>query len=85
MNEQRECSCGQMYWPNQKWIHKGCATNNDATNAIPLVERKAEEVRGPIGEVAEGQAGVTGKTRNRRSREAYNAYQREYMRKVRAK
>jgi hypothetical protein len=26
------CSCGNGYWPAQKWMHEGCATNRLATN-----------------------------------------------------
>lgn len=31
---QIECSCGRGYWPSQRWIHAGCATNKPATNAV---------------------------------------------------
>lgn len=65
--------------------NEGVATNN-ATNGmgieispqcvgrVPVVGRGVSEV-----------VGVEGKTRNRRTRESYNAYQREYMKRYRAK
>jgi len=65
------CSCGKQYWPNQAWIHKDCATNavDVATNC------NVEAIKPPTGN----------RTANRRARSAYNEYQREYMRKWRAK
>lgn len=88
-----ECVCGKAYWPAQKWQHGGCATNGerltDATNkeASPEVSNEARSavVSDDSGSDAGGaKAGVV-RTLNRRSREAYNAYQREYMRRRRAK
>jgi hypothetical protein len=62
-----ECLCGKQYWPNQAWLHKGCATN--ATNA------NIESIK----------PATNDRTANRRDRSVYNEYQREYMRKRRAK
>jgi hypothetical protein len=62
------------------------ATNTSATNKA--VETKDAEsgagLRG-VGDVPEPANEGAEKTRNRRTREAYNAYQREYMRRRRAK
>jgi hypothetical protein len=61
------------------------ATNRIATNKSVATNRSAVGV--VQGDAAGGVAGevVPGKSKNRRSREAYNTYQREYMRKRRAK
>ena len=101
MPVQKICGgCGKSYWGTQEWIHQGClatnriATNADATNVngderpkrsstgrgvVPVVEVDGPTPAGIVG----GVYGV--RTANRRSREVYNAYQREYMRKRRAK
>lgn len=94
------CACGQRYWPNQAWIHKSHATNTEsATNKVRLTNEPvvaAERVvqvelgrglDGPpmVSQVGPGLCGDVARTANRRNKEAYNAYQREYMRKKRAK
>ena len=76
------------------------ATNeegNGATNISVACEEvvKADDEKSGVSEVTSGAGegsgsirpgvGVVGRTGNRRSREAYNAYQRDYMRKKRAK
>jgi hypothetical protein len=85
----------------QAWMHKDCATNTVATNGILATNNAtntgpgnatntiADEatngvVDGSLVDPAVGSARM-GRTANRRDREAYNAYQREYMRKRRAR
>lgn len=36
MQVQQTCSCGQQYWPSQRWIHEKCAVNHqeDVTNMV---------------------------------------------------
>jgi hypothetical protein len=60
------------------------ATNTSATNKPKKVAEVGEGLRRG-GEAREPADEGVAKTRNRRTREAYNAYQREYMRRRRAK
>jgi hypothetical protein len=96
---QIECVCGRRYWPRQAWAHESCASNKVASNAnASNTERKARSVsvavvgeieRSEVGGVSDagggGEQRVDVPRKQRWSREAYNAYQREYMRKRRAK
>ena len=76
MSERRVCDgCGKDYWwPNARWQHEGCVLRSADTKSgvEPVSGERADR------EVDPGR-------KQRWSREAYNAYQREYMRKRRAK
>jgi hypothetical protein len=90
--------CGSRHEPYQAHVF---ATNRvrlteSATNTSATNKRSGEGLPGCEGfsggaelgsqvDAPGGEALVLTRTKNRRSREAYNAYQREYMRKVRAK
>ena len=77
MTGQLTCDgCGKRYWPQQWWIHEGCATNTTATNARATnADGLADEVNEPSSD----------RTPNRRLRKDYNEYQRKLMKKRRAK
>lgn len=92
----RYCNrCGVLYEAGEERNHRTCATNvtpatnSDATNsdATNTSSRSAGRVDSAKPAVVVARAGSrgAGKTKNRRTREAYNAYQREYMRRRRAK
>lgn len=92
---QRCAGCGKGYWPTQAWIHQKCATNA-ATNGANATNEGSEDRGNGCGAEAptltvttatpvSGGTVVVARTANRRTREAYNAYQREYMRKERAR
>jgi hypothetical protein len=65
------CTCGEKYWPSQKWIHEKCvshtASNTMANEATNNVANEASESN----------------TYKYRDPEKRRAYQREYMRKRR--
>jgi hypothetical protein len=72
---QQTCTCGEKYWPSQRWIHKECGVVNHqetvttATNVVVNTD--------PV---------VVNRSRDRHKKtEGRAAYMREYMRKKRAK
>ena len=78
--------CESAHWSNEPHVfatNKKDATNN-ATNSIAA---KVEKERPSLDPVRKTQADIpeNDRTQNRRKRADYNAYQRELMRKRRAK
>ena len=61
------------------------ATNTDATNAQRATNKSKVKESAVLAVDGKDVAASERKTKNRRARQAYNAYQREYMRKRRAK
>jgi len=93
MDEKRVCDgCGGRYWPNQAWIHEGCGVRLDGAEEKAQAVVLDEGVSGGSDDrngVLDGEGGDKAESlatmKQRWSRESYNAYQREYMRKRRAK
>jgi len=67
--------CGKEHWSNEPHVFGGSEEKADSG-----ADKSQGSERGQV-----VHKGEYPKTPNRRSREAYNAYQREYMRKRRAK
>ena len=75
--------CGKSYWPRQAWTHEEVEGVFKCTGK-PRGQNKPEEFEVLAAPISEPERKVSPK-KQRWSREAYNAYQREYMRKRRAK
>jgi hypothetical protein len=46
---QKTCSCGQKYWPAQRWIHEKCLVNHQepATNVVVNARTKDRHKKTP--------------------------------------
>ena len=80
------CVCGKTITPNQRWMHKACAINNNpAINAAINKANGEQPLDQPVIPVSQkdGCDSSERRTPNRRDRDAYNAYMRGYMRKRR--
>jgi hypothetical protein len=73
---QMMCACGERYWPTQKWIHKKCGV---VTSCVTYTNVANTDMANA--DLANSMAN----TYKYRDVEKRRAYQREYMRKVRAK
>jgi hypothetical protein len=74
---QMTCACGEKYWPTQKWIHKECGVVNPPQTVTTATNNMANT------DLANGIS--VANTYKYRDPEKRRAYQREYMRKIRAK
>jgi hypothetical protein len=74
------CTCGEKYWPSQKWIHEKCVSQSVSQTASNTMANEATNNMANASN--ESNASNTYKYRDVEKR---RAYQREYMRKVRAK
>lgn len=81
MPELRHCTCGKDYWfPGERWQHKDCASNTNASNRLGANHLSDVAVRN---DAAASGGSVEARPKQRWPRESYNAYMREYMRKKR--
>lgn len=73
------CSCGQSYWPNQAWIHRSHGVANAASEDVANSMANTSDMANSASN------NVANKTYQYRDAEMRREYQREYMRKKRAK
>lgn len=94
MNEKRRCDgCGKEYWPMQAWQHAKCAADGKGkritigSGGCDGAVQRAGLGKEVVKDDRSAAVGVDRKVerKQRWDRKSYNAYQREYMKKRRAK
>ena len=74
MSAQLICEgCGRKYWPQQWWVHEGCAVNHQPKAKPPVVVNTDEDV-------------VVNRSKDRHTKcEHRTKYMKDYMQRRRAK